>query len=84
MYIFQKLFHQSINANNLNKLAASKQKSKNTIFKVFKDMGDWFWANKMLSFLIPYAGCSFVYFMLPYHIRRPEILARNRLEKRIT
>jgi hypothetical protein len=90
MKILRILFNQStININTLIKDAnkvATASTSKLVKSKAVKQNKASFFElirkNKLASFLIILASSNLVYLFIPVHKTRPEILARNRLEKR--
>ncbi len=96
MKIFRTLFNQStININTLikdaNKTAWNKAKSSSaitskslksrTITQEKTSFSKLIRNNKLFIFLIMFASSNLVYFFIPDHKTRPEILARNRLKK---
>ena len=60
--------------NKINKQVAEAQNNQTDFFTLVRN-------NKLLILFVIFAVSNVVYFLKPIHIRRPEILARNRTER---
>jgi len=65
---------QTTNLNKINKQVTAKNQQKTDFFSFIRN-------NKLAILLVIFATSNAVYFLKPLHIRRPEILARNRTER---
>ena len=93
MNLITKLFSRPINIHNLN-LKITREKSntaelaniKSSIPKVNRshNIQNLIKKNKIVSFVVIFLTVHAILSFKPAHLDRPEILARNRLEKRLT
>ena len=83
MHVFHRLL-QSVNLNSVQATNKLKQQIHKTAVEDNKkaSLADLIRKNKILTFAFIFLTTKVILSFLPPHIARPEILARNRLEKK--